>query len=218
MWRLWTKGWGVRAWWYWVCENWPYWVANRLPREVALRTFIRVYAWDGQAPGPEYTRIYRAWVAGEAGRYQPATVPPGFVGEGSTAMEFPRQWDVDAALEEFGDARTEIKGKITPLEWGEHSYSKGDAFAVQFGGQPDVSALGYNHYERPDPTVFDLADPRFDVLWNRLKHLEITGNDIAGLLRELDAAGVCPSCGKALAGSFPKCIDCQLVDALKDGH
>lgn len=27
----------------------------------------------------------------------------------------------------------------------------------------------------------------------------------------------CPDCGRDLGGSFPKCIDCQLVDALKAG-
>jgi hypothetical protein len=41
------------------------WVAWRLPRRIALWAFIRVYALDGQAPGPEYTRIYNAWEAQE---------------------------------------------------------------------------------------------------------------------------------------------------------
>jgi len=27
----------------------------------------------------------------------------------------------------------------------------------------------------------------------------------------------CPDCGGDLRGSFPKCIDCQVVDALKKG-
>ena len=62
MWRLWTAGWGPRAWWYWFSrEAFPMWVAWKLPHRVALWTFIRVYAKDGQAHGSEYKRVYDAW-------------------------------------------------------------------------------------------------------------------------------------------------------------
>jgi hypothetical protein len=37
------------------------WIAWRLPHRVALWAFIRVYAKDGQSPGPEYSRVYDAW-------------------------------------------------------------------------------------------------------------------------------------------------------------
>ena len=62
MWRLWTRGWYLSGWWYWVCDSWPMWVAWRLPKRVALWAFIRVYAKDGKSPGEEYTRVYNAWV------------------------------------------------------------------------------------------------------------------------------------------------------------
>jgi hypothetical protein len=45
----------------------PIWIAWLLPRQIALWTFIRVYAADGQSPGPDYERVYKAWEAG-AGR------------------------------------------------------------------------------------------------------------------------------------------------------
>jgi hypothetical protein len=68
MWRLWTRGWGPRAWWYWfVHEGFPMFVAWRIPHRIALWTFIRVYAKDGQVPGPEYTRVYNAWVSRQSG-------------------------------------------------------------------------------------------------------------------------------------------------------
>ncbi len=66
MWRLWTRGWGPRAWWYWFStEGLPMWIAWRLPRRLAMWTFIRVYSADGASPGPEYTRVYHAWERGE---------------------------------------------------------------------------------------------------------------------------------------------------------
>lgn len=40
-------------------------IAWALPRRIALWTFIRVYAADGEAPGPEYSRVYKAWERGE---------------------------------------------------------------------------------------------------------------------------------------------------------
>ena len=65
MWRLWTRGWGVRAWWHWfTTDGFPMWCAWRLPRYIAYWAFIRVYAADGNCPGPEYTRVCRAWEAG----------------------------------------------------------------------------------------------------------------------------------------------------------
>jgi hypothetical protein len=38
-------------------------IAWHIPHRIALWTFIRVYALDGQAPGPEYERVYKAWEA-----------------------------------------------------------------------------------------------------------------------------------------------------------
>lgn len=68
MWRLWTNGWGPRAWWqWWTTEALPIWIAWKIPRPIALWVFIRVYGADGQAPGPEYSRVYDAWEHG-AGR------------------------------------------------------------------------------------------------------------------------------------------------------
>lgn len=40
-------------------------VAWSLPRRIALWTFIRVYAADGQGPGDEYSRVYKAWESGQ---------------------------------------------------------------------------------------------------------------------------------------------------------
>lgn len=66
LWMIWTRGWGPRAWWYWVTnEGFPMFIAWRVPRRIALWTFIRVYACDGQGPGPEYERVYKAWERGE---------------------------------------------------------------------------------------------------------------------------------------------------------
>lgn len=62
MWRIWTRGWGPRAWWFWFStEGLPMWIAWKLPKRIALWAFIRVYAKDGQSPGPEYERVYNAW-------------------------------------------------------------------------------------------------------------------------------------------------------------
>lgn len=69
MWRLWTDGWGPRAWWFWFRnEGFPVFIAWSLPRRIALWTFIRVYAAaGGESPGPEYERVCKAWERG-AGR------------------------------------------------------------------------------------------------------------------------------------------------------
>lgn len=68
MWRIWTRGWGLRGWWRWFWnEELPMRVAWMIPRRVALWVFVRVYGCDLQAPGPEYVRVYKAWQSG-AGR------------------------------------------------------------------------------------------------------------------------------------------------------
>jgi len=67
MWRLWTRGWGPRAWWYWVTdEGWPLWVAAHLPRRVVFWCFIRVHAAGGIPPAggdgyETYKQAYDAW-------------------------------------------------------------------------------------------------------------------------------------------------------------
>ncbi len=61
MWRLWTRGWGVRSWVWWVKDATPRKIAFWLPRKVALWAFIRVYSACEQDPGPEYTRAYKYW-------------------------------------------------------------------------------------------------------------------------------------------------------------
>ena len=66
MWRLWTRGWGPRDWWYWfVHDGFPMWVAWALPRRIALWTFIRVMAATGDNPDNiTYKSAYDAWEAG----------------------------------------------------------------------------------------------------------------------------------------------------------
>lgn len=65
MWRIWLRprNWGIWWRWYWG-ERLAFRLAWWLPRRVALWAFIRVYAADGLAPGPEYDRVCRAWEAG----------------------------------------------------------------------------------------------------------------------------------------------------------
>lgn len=69
MWRIWTRGWGIRAWWHWFSDQgFPMFVAWSLPRRIALWAFIRVMAATGQAPDDiTYESAYKAWEAG-AGR------------------------------------------------------------------------------------------------------------------------------------------------------
>lgn len=69
MFRLWTPGWGPRAWWYWMREEKiPMTIAWALPRRIALWTFIRVMSATGQSPDDiTYESAYKAWQAG-AGR------------------------------------------------------------------------------------------------------------------------------------------------------
>lgn len=61
MWRLWTRGFGPRDWWHWFKEQVPMKLAFCLPRRVAYWAFIRVYARDGNAPGPEFKRVCDRW-------------------------------------------------------------------------------------------------------------------------------------------------------------
>lgn len=69
MWRIWTRGWGVRAWWFWFREEKiPMTLAWMLPRKIALWAFIRVMAASGDSPSEiTYESAYKAWEAG-AGR------------------------------------------------------------------------------------------------------------------------------------------------------
>jgi hypothetical protein len=57
--------------WIYPMQRWyrdiPMKIAWLLPRSVALWAFIRVYACDGNGPGPEYSQKYQAWERG-AGR------------------------------------------------------------------------------------------------------------------------------------------------------
>lgn len=52
---------------------------------------------------------------------------------------------------------------------------------------------------KPHPAYADFVGPFCDGCWDRLREYFTE----------------CPDCGRPLGGSFPKCIDCQLVDALK---
>lgn len=69
MWRLWTRGWGPRDWWFWFRrEGFPMWVAWALPRRIALWAFIRVISASGDSPSEiTYDSAYKAWENG-AGR------------------------------------------------------------------------------------------------------------------------------------------------------
>lgn len=65
MWRLWTRGWGPRSWWYWWrTEGWPMFVVWKIltPR-LCYWAFIRVYALGGQGPGPEFKEVCDRWEA-----------------------------------------------------------------------------------------------------------------------------------------------------------
>lgn len=63
MWRIWTRGWGLYAWWYWFKnEGFPIWCAKHTPKKIALWTFIFVYAYSEISPGEEYTQVYDAWI------------------------------------------------------------------------------------------------------------------------------------------------------------
>lgn len=62
MWRLWTRGWGLQAWWFWFHrEGFPLWVASKLPPRITLWAFILVSAGDPVGPDDGYKRAYDAW-------------------------------------------------------------------------------------------------------------------------------------------------------------
>jgi hypothetical protein len=44
-------------------EGLPVWIVWRLPARIVYWAFIRCYAADGQAPGPEYERVAKWWEA-----------------------------------------------------------------------------------------------------------------------------------------------------------
>lgn len=62
MWRLWTRGWGVRAWWFWLTtEGFAWFVARHLPRNIAYWAFIRVHGasevhWDFKSVAENWHR------------------------------------------------------------------------------------------------------------------------------------------------------------------
>jgi len=60
-----------------------------------------------------------------------------------------------------------------------------------FVGESPRSPLGIRDEERREPTPQDFADPRFDVIWELLKHTDATGNDVCAVLDRLDRASVC---------------------------
>lgn len=66
MWRIWTKGWGPRDWWFWFKrEGFPMWAAWRIPRPIALWVFVRVMAATGDSPDRiTYESAYKAWEGG----------------------------------------------------------------------------------------------------------------------------------------------------------
>lgn len=64
LWRLWTRGWGPRHWWFWVrTEGFPLWVARKLPPRIVYWAFIRVHALSGGAPGDGFNEAGRLWAA-----------------------------------------------------------------------------------------------------------------------------------------------------------
>ncbi len=67
MWRIWTKGWGPRAWWYWFRhEAFPLWCAFHVPRWLAYWCTIRVFAASGENPDfIKWSDAMKAWERGE---------------------------------------------------------------------------------------------------------------------------------------------------------
>lgn len=61
MWRLWTNGWFLSGWWYWVKDITPMKIAWWLPRKIAYWAFIRVYAFGVDSPSREFAQICDAW-------------------------------------------------------------------------------------------------------------------------------------------------------------
>lgn len=65
MWRLWTRGWGVRSWWYWFrYEGFPFWVARQLPDRVTYWAYIRVMVKGDLPPCSCFKDVSNRWVTG----------------------------------------------------------------------------------------------------------------------------------------------------------
>lgn len=68
MWRLWTRGWGVRSWWWWMTDSAiPLWFAWHMPRYLAYWAYIRVYSASNDGLSDEANNTMDAWEKG-AGR------------------------------------------------------------------------------------------------------------------------------------------------------
>ena len=62
MWRIWTRGFGIRDWWYWFNNTaFPLWFARHLPKKLAYWTFIMVYANGVDSPDSKFKQICDAW-------------------------------------------------------------------------------------------------------------------------------------------------------------
>ena len=60
MWRLWTRGFGVRDWWYWFrTQGFPMWMAFHVPRWLAYWCFIRVH--EASEAHWSFDAVARAW-------------------------------------------------------------------------------------------------------------------------------------------------------------
>ena len=54
MWRLWTKGFGPRDWWFWFSrEGFPLWVAVHLPPRIVYWCTVRVGTYEPEELSPE---------------------------------------------------------------------------------------------------------------------------------------------------------------------
>jgi hypothetical protein len=62
MWRLWTRGWGPRNWWYWFkTQGFPLWIANHTPKRILYWCFIKVCAFS--EPHASFQSIADKWVS-----------------------------------------------------------------------------------------------------------------------------------------------------------
>ncbi len=65
MWRIWTRGWGPRDWWFWFKDSgFPMWFAWALPRYLAYWTYIRVHTASNDGASDEAIATMKAWEAG----------------------------------------------------------------------------------------------------------------------------------------------------------
>lgn len=54
MWRLWTRGWGPRDWWFWFRrEGFPMWVACHAPKRIVYWCAILVATYEPKELSPE---------------------------------------------------------------------------------------------------------------------------------------------------------------------